>query len=648
MKFLQFTADWGRIHIDGISNVQNLNELELGLGRSLHRPQNKQVQVQSNININNENEAEDGLSLLHRTSFIDYMRSKPHKLPDDLQYIIYYALCLQCDPIDPIPPKGSPSPSVDPSHIPTPVQGPAPVQAPILFSAYDGLKMLYNHIKSLDKFSGSGNGKTAFLYPIYGIGELAQAFCRMCAVWGGIYMLRVPVSKCEILSNANTSAASATSAVGDKDGSIPTTTTNPTNVVSVVAEEETYTCTNIVCHYQNRVVYKLDNLDSTGTQGGGVGGIGGIGGIVTDTNTDTNSAACNSNSNHSYLVYRTSVIVGSLLTPANSNTNTNSGNNTKQTGNHCIGILPPNTINLSINITTGGTTTGTDTGDVCINYHHPYAIHIIQLASKAAVCPDEHMLLYFSSTIDDKFYNKHRAALGCGHETHNTEKKFIAHMSKLLMNTVVDVFKQFQSNPNQSNSIIDHSIPSGSNANTNTNTVTELFYTTRVKRITPSSSLTPHSGTGGSITGSSGSITGSSGSRSESNPILYCGLDTKQCIDVNNYFIEAKSLFDLMFPGEIFMKSADDVDDADGTGDVKDVEEDDVSGAADDTDIIEGADGDVDGIEEDSASSTVQNTNSNNNDTATTTASTNVTSVYKPSVEDEEMEFLLATLQSVS
>jgi RAB protein geranylgeranyltransferase component A len=33
-------------------------------------------------------------------------------------------------------------------------------------------------------------GDTAFLYPIYGIAEVVQSFCRMCAVWGGTYILR--------------------------------------------------------------------------------------------------------------------------------------------------------------------------------------------------------------------------------------------------------------------------------------------------------------------------------------------------------------------------------------------------------------------------------------------------------------------------
>ena len=33
-------------------------------------------------------------------------------------------------------------------------------------------------------------GKGAFLYPRYGVSDILQAFCRMCAVYGGFYMLR--------------------------------------------------------------------------------------------------------------------------------------------------------------------------------------------------------------------------------------------------------------------------------------------------------------------------------------------------------------------------------------------------------------------------------------------------------------------------
>ncbi|XP_059208425.1 rab proteins geranylgeranyltransferase component A 1 [Centropristis striata] len=37
-------------------------------------------------------------------------------------------------------------------------------------------------------------GNTPFLFPVYGLGEIPQCFCRMCAVFGGIYCLRHSVN----------------------------------------------------------------------------------------------------------------------------------------------------------------------------------------------------------------------------------------------------------------------------------------------------------------------------------------------------------------------------------------------------------------------------------------------------------------------
>lgn len=42
-----------------------------------------------------------------------------------------------------------------------------------------------SYLHSLGRF-----GSTAFITPMYGVSELAQAFCRVSAVHGGIYMLR--------------------------------------------------------------------------------------------------------------------------------------------------------------------------------------------------------------------------------------------------------------------------------------------------------------------------------------------------------------------------------------------------------------------------------------------------------------------------
>ncbi|XP_040823792.1 rab proteins geranylgeranyltransferase component A 2 isoform X1 [Ochotona curzoniae] len=49
----------------------------------------------------------------------------------------------------------------------------------------DGLQATKNFLQCLGRF-----GNTPFLFPVYGQGEIPQCFCRMCAVFGGIYCLR--------------------------------------------------------------------------------------------------------------------------------------------------------------------------------------------------------------------------------------------------------------------------------------------------------------------------------------------------------------------------------------------------------------------------------------------------------------------------
>lgn len=52
-----------------------------------------------------------------------------------------------------------------------------------------GLKATQKFLKSLGRY-----GNSPFLWSLYGTGELPQAFCRMCAVFGGIYCLRKSVN----------------------------------------------------------------------------------------------------------------------------------------------------------------------------------------------------------------------------------------------------------------------------------------------------------------------------------------------------------------------------------------------------------------------------------------------------------------------
>ncbi|KAB5549080.1 hypothetical protein PHYPO_G00063150 [Pangasianodon hypophthalmus] len=52
-------------------------------------------------------------------------------------------------------------------------------------STNNGLKATQHFLRCLGRY-----GNTPFLFPLYGLGEIPQCFCRMCAVFGGIYCLR--------------------------------------------------------------------------------------------------------------------------------------------------------------------------------------------------------------------------------------------------------------------------------------------------------------------------------------------------------------------------------------------------------------------------------------------------------------------------
>merc|ERR1711879_1018537 len=40
-------------------------------------------------------------------------------------------------------------------------------------------------------------GKSPYIYPLYGLGELPQGFARLSAIYGGTYMLNKPIEKVE-------------------------------------------------------------------------------------------------------------------------------------------------------------------------------------------------------------------------------------------------------------------------------------------------------------------------------------------------------------------------------------------------------------------------------------------------------------------
>lgn len=141
MKFHQMVADWGRA-AEG-TDVKALNEIELAVGRSLYRPQNKQ-ELHSNVYKADEDDDKPFSQLM--ASFL---------LSPKLQSLIQYGLCFH----------------------------PGPTSS--VYRAGEALRDLSLHINSLGRYS-----ETALLACMYGVSEMVQGFCRMSAVWGSTFVLR--------------------------------------------------------------------------------------------------------------------------------------------------------------------------------------------------------------------------------------------------------------------------------------------------------------------------------------------------------------------------------------------------------------------------------------------------------------------------
>lgn len=164
MKFLQFVADYGETHILH-EDVTTKNERSLALGRALKRPQNKASSA-----------ASDDISVYLDGPF-QTLLEKHFKLSPKLQQVVVYCVALASFPLE----KDQ--------------QNTAAHQQ---MTARDGLAAVYRYVSSIGRFTG-----TAFLLPLYGISEIAQSFCRLCAVYGGIYVLRAPIDGFVVDSASN-------------------------------------------------------------------------------------------------------------------------------------------------------------------------------------------------------------------------------------------------------------------------------------------------------------------------------------------------------------------------------------------------------------------------------------------------------------
>lgn len=57
----------------------------------------------------------------------------------------------------------------------------------------EGLKRVTTYLTSIGRY-----GNTPYLFPMFGCGEIPQCFCRLCAVFGGIYWLGQSISDVKI------------------------------------------------------------------------------------------------------------------------------------------------------------------------------------------------------------------------------------------------------------------------------------------------------------------------------------------------------------------------------------------------------------------------------------------------------------------
>ncbi|KAL3789160.1 hypothetical protein HJC23_012249 [Cyclotella cryptica] len=143
--------------------MYSINERHLNRGRALSRPQNKAKPSSTEM---------DSLIRCIRddVDFSDFLADVV-KLPPRLCSVVTHAMALA--------PFGNSNHS-DPSQI----------ELHHRYLTKCGVGDLLRHVSALGRF-----GDTAFLVPMYGSGELSQAFCRSGAVYGSTYMLRrAPIS----------------------------------------------------------------------------------------------------------------------------------------------------------------------------------------------------------------------------------------------------------------------------------------------------------------------------------------------------------------------------------------------------------------------------------------------------------------------
>jgi len=76
--------------------------------------------------------------------------------------------------------------------------------------AFDTMQKMQMYVDSMARF-----GKSPYIYPLYGLGELPQGFARLSAIYGGTYMLNKPFNGLEFGADGKVSGVKSTDNEGE-------------------------------------------------------------------------------------------------------------------------------------------------------------------------------------------------------------------------------------------------------------------------------------------------------------------------------------------------------------------------------------------------------------------------------------------------
>lgn len=92
-------------------------------------------------------------------------------------------------------------------------------------AALDAVNRIRLYVTSMDRY-----GKSPYIYPLYGLGELPQGFARLSAIYGGTYMLNTSVDEIQY-DGDKVSGISATMKEGGEGGEVMKFTTKTKKIL---------------------------------------------------------------------------------------------------------------------------------------------------------------------------------------------------------------------------------------------------------------------------------------------------------------------------------------------------------------------------------------------------------------------------------